>query len=261
MIKESIKDVDELKQLIKESPVAFPNKTIIHTQDGPFIVMNNKPIRMKKTDLFDPKTLVLPEIGYTPTTDRAILMEVSRQDQYTKEGMLAPGTTTVQVRGDNGLITKRVDKKRFFIVKCGKQFAEVSTGGECILERGDEVILAHHLDGLQSFPVIEDPTDIEINTCISLHYTEIVGYRKWSRPTIIEDSTNEIAYLRGNECIWRTNLKESTVKADRIELAKSAGKDALKGVTRVLVYHKGEIRLDSAKKDHKSLLTEIAELI
>jgi hypothetical protein len=171
-----LKDLEELKKEIEISPVPFPDATICQTEDGDFIIISNKPIRMdKRFSIVNPDEVYLPVIGYIPVKDRAILVQVNRQTQYTKEGMMAPEMIGISLRTGNGdLVNKSHRKQRYFIVKAGSQFSSEHDG----IGRGDEVILVSHLDGLPSFPTIEDPSGVVLNECISLHYTEIVGYIK-----------------------------------------------------------------------------------
>ena len=174
-----LKNLEELKEEIKISPIPFPDGTICPTGDGDFIIISNKPIRVdqKRLGIVDPTQLKLPWIGFEPIKDRAILIQVDRQTQYTKEGVMAPEMIGLSLRTGSGeLVNKKHRKQRFFVVKCGKQFSE-EVGN---IGRGDEVILATHLDGLPSFPTIEDPSGVVLTECISLHYSEVVGYIKWA---------------------------------------------------------------------------------
>ena len=179
-----IKGVVELKQIISESNKKFPDGTIIPTEDGEFIVISNKPVRVdaKGLNTVDPLELEFPFVGYEVVADRAVLVCVARQTQFTKEAMMSPDLVKISVQNASGMtVNQSYRKQRYFIVKASEGFSNGATGGKVVLGRGDEVILAAHLDGLPSFPIIEDPTGIVVSECISLHYTEIVGYVKWRK--------------------------------------------------------------------------------
>lgn len=127
-------------------------------------------------DIFRMTPEMLPVITYEPHSDRAILIVVDRQKQYYESGLDVPLSREITVQGPKGNQVVRAKRRRFFVVKAGENFSKFATGNSYRLVRGDEIIIADHLDGLPSFPTIEDPASLIFNECISLHYSEIAGY-------------------------------------------------------------------------------------
>jgi hypothetical protein len=169
-----LKNVADLKKLFSETKNAFVNGTIWPTQDGNFMFINGNFVRLDHTFRKIVEKLIIPECGFEPITDKAILWKIPRHSQYSPQGFLVPN----QYKVSSGNGTQKIDKQRerFFIVKPGKNFSKMTTGTDDPLVLGDEVILADYVDGLAELPTVQDPTGYILHEFISLHYTEIQGY-------------------------------------------------------------------------------------
>jgi hypothetical protein len=174
----AIKNVEQLKELYAQKPAVFHNEQILATDDGSFIFINGKFVRLDRNfRIIDMKNVYIPTINMMPAKDRAYIYLLDRQDQFTPEGMLKARSYEVSDR--NKKVSK--DFYRFIIVRAGGEFSKNVVDpldpDQSPLKRGDEIIMADHLDGLPHFPLIGDPTTIIVDyNCISLHYSETVGY-------------------------------------------------------------------------------------
>lgn len=174
------RDVEELKEMAEKYPSWFSNGQKIHAEDGRFVFVNGKFLRIDHNfrDYID---LTIPQISYEPHIDRVILARARKQDQFDESGMLMPTTYQVPVQTQRGLEHKSKPFERFFVVKAGKNFSKFVTGEEDGIQKGDEIILADYLKGIAEFPVILDPCGVVASSCISLHYSEVVGFIKHGR--------------------------------------------------------------------------------
>jgi hypothetical protein len=170
------KNGSEVSEWLKANDHVDYTSLIVDTDDGQWICIRKTAYRVDKHfKTLNPHKIELPVIGYKPHADRAILFIVSRQTQYHDGGggLVVP-FHTVKIPNKPDF---RYDKRRYFVVACGSVFTKMATGNTYeTIQRGDEVILADHLEGIPYFPTIEDPTGLIVNECISIHYTEIAGY-------------------------------------------------------------------------------------
>lgn len=175
------KNVSELKEALIDDHKLFINGDRWETEDGEFMFINGNFVRLDRS--FRPiiESLVIPECGFEPIADKALLWHVNRHQQFTAQGSYVPFSHKVKTA--NGTQTVEKSRERYFIVKAGKNFSLQVTGEKAPLVLGDEVILADYIDGLAELPRVEDPTGYVLNDFISLHYTEIQGYVRHTNPT------------------------------------------------------------------------------
>lgn len=156
------------------------------------LLMDGKKINLPKDFVFSKlnQTLKsLPEIGFDPHSERVVVIAMDMQDRIfggTAElPMIAPSSVKINVQSAvAGIGHKEASyrKKRYIIIKASKKFSELASGDpNVVLQRGDEVILAEHLDGLPSAPIVTDPMSYKAIAFQSFHYTEISGYIKHNK--------------------------------------------------------------------------------
>jgi len=172
------KNVTELKQALDDHMI-FVNGEIWSTDDGEFIFINGKFIRLDRN--FSPiiENPVIPECGIEPVADKVLLWKVKRHDQFSPEGLHVSASYTVSSGNGTQKITKH--RYRWFIVKVGANFSKMLTGTDQPLVLGDEVVLADYVDGLAELPTVQDPTGYVLYDFTSLHYSEIQSYVRHSK--------------------------------------------------------------------------------
>lgn len=176
MKKQKVKyvDVTALKSVLESKPELFINGEIWPTDDGEFIFINGKFIRLDRN--FSPiiESPVIPECGMEPVTDKVLLWKVKRHDQFSPEGLHVSASYVVKSGNGTQQITKH--RYRWFIVKVGANFSRMLTGTDEPLVLGDEVVLADYVDGLAELPTVQDPTEYILYDFTCLHYSEIQSY-------------------------------------------------------------------------------------
>lgn len=168
------KDVAELKDAFRAMPGNFKTEMMFDTQDGRFMFVKGKFIRLDNNWVYMPQFIEVPEIGFEPTHDRCICYEVERQDQLTAGGTYIPRSQQVASGNGNTKVTKH--RTRFFVAKAGETFSRMVTDGKHVFLPGDEIILADYVNALAEKPVTEDPTGYVVEKFFGVHYSEIQGY-------------------------------------------------------------------------------------